>query len=80
MWESLNALALKEKRSDLVKHHQLQPNIILIMSLYKPTPRSLNSKRDHFIHAALFSHYPRSDSNETIALFLTNRPCDTRMN
>ena len=25
-----------------MKHHQLQPNIILIMLHYKPTPRSLN--------------------------------------
>ena len=26
----------------LVKHHQIQPNIILTMFHYKPTPRSLN--------------------------------------
>ena len=36
----------------LVKHHQLQPNIILIMFRYKTTPRSLN-----FIKVNLFQVY-----------------------
>ena len=28
--------------TEVVKHHQIQPNVILTMFHYKPTPRSLN--------------------------------------
>ena len=37
-----NLLTKHEKFYLLVKHHQIQPNIILTMFHYKPTPRSLN--------------------------------------
>ena len=35
-----------------MKHHQLQPNIILTMFHYKPTPHSLN-----FIQEPLYTSY-----------------------